>query len=351
MLAATLALSLGLIPCRPTAAQELATKDADNAITSSVTQLVDQLRRHPPQPSKVAERVAGLYMIEISTGEVTLIADEPDAGITYCGSPDWSSDGKRIAFDAMRPEEVQLAHIKVIEVANGELKMTDLGIGNCPTFAPAGDRIAFFLNPGAVPNVEFGIWSMNADGTRHTRIGSWGRPKWSPDGHRFMLINFAIPATVTFMDKNGENPTTLQIPDLKVYTIPSWVNDNTIVTAVGSELGDTIALIDVSEPAHAKLKETLWKANFKGEGLDVLPTYPAYLPATGRCVFIGGGPEKVLYTFRRGQARNTKRLEPAGSDKLLQDMALSPDGRFALFTSNRAGLRQRGSSPAAKPKK
>src|ERR1017187_7907802 len=58
-------------------------------------------------PSKAADRVAGLYMIEVSTGEVTLVADQPDAGITYCGSSSWLNDGKRILFDAMRPEVVQ----------------------------------------------------------------------------------------------------------------------------------------------------------------------------------------------------------------------------------------------------
>src|ERR1017187_3309915 len=99
-------------------------------------------------PSKAADRVAGLYMIEVSTGEVTLVADQPDAGITYCGSSSWSNDGKRILFDAMRPEVVHQAHMKSIELIAGELKVTDVGVGNCPTFSPGGDRIAFLLNYG-----------------------------------------------------------------------------------------------------------------------------------------------------------------------------------------------------------
>jgi hypothetical protein len=71
-------------------------------------------------------------MIEIGTGEVTLVADQPDTESTLCGSPAWSNDGKRILFDAGRPQQVQRARLKTIEAVAGELKVTDLGVGNCP---------------------------------------------------------------------------------------------------------------------------------------------------------------------------------------------------------------------------
>jgi hypothetical protein len=56
----------------------------------------------------------------------------------------------------------------------------------------------------------------------------------------------------------------------------------------------------------------------------------------------------ALYSFEPGKAGSPKRLEPEGSDSLMQDVALSPDGRFALFSSNRTGPRQRGSAPGAR---
>ena len=317
--------------------------DANDTPVAAVSQLVEQLRRHPPQPSKAADRVAGLYMIEISTGEVTLVAEKPDAESTLCGSPAWSNDGKRILFDAGRPQQVQRARLRSIELAAGELKMSDLGVGNCPTWSPAGDQIAFFLNPGGVPDAEPGVWLMNADGSQRRRLGSFGRPKWSPDGRRFMLIDFAIPTDVTLMDSNGKTDVDLQIPDLQIFTTPAWVSDDTIVAVVGRESGDTIALIDVTDPAQGKVKEVLWKANFKREGLDIRPTFPAYVPSTGLCVFIGRKAGKALYSFQRGQADKLKRLEPGGTETVMRDLALSPDGRFALFASSRAGQRQGGS--------
>jgi Tol biopolymer transport system component len=355
--AALVGLAIVAAACRPISAQELSKAESSRApaklkagmqISKDVDQLVEQLRRHPPEPSKAADRIAGLYMIELSTGEVTLVADQPDAGTTFCGSPAWSYDGKRLLFDAMRPGEVHRAHIKAIEVIAGQLTVTDLGVGNCPTASPAGDRIAFWLNPGGVPDAEAGIWLMQTDGSQRRLLGSFGRPKWSPDSRQFMLIDFAIPATVTLMDVRPDKSGPLRIPDLQFYSVPSWASDGTIVAVVGAEFGDTIALIDVTNPPHGRMAEVLWKMNFKGKDVGVSPLYPAYASSTSRCVFIGKRNEGMaLYSFQRGHADPPKRLEPEGTESLIQDVALSPDGRYALFSSNRTGQRHRGSARGA----
>jgi hypothetical protein len=351
--AALLGVSIVLAAWQPVAAQEpartkssqappLKLNDAGEAIGSAVSQLAGQLMLHPAQPSKAADRVAGLYMIEVSTGLVTLIADQQDASTKFCGSPSWSNDGRRILFDAMRPDEVQRAHMKAIELIAGQLTVTDLGVGNCPTFSPAGDEIAFLLNYGGIPGAQGGVWLMRADGSQRRRLGAWGRPRWSPDGRQFMLINFDIPAQVTLMDIKTQQTSPLQLPGMQIYSVPNWASDGTILTVVGAGFGDAIAFVDVTNPAHGKVKEILWKMNFKGPGIGVNPHSPAYAAGSRCCVFIGGAREGMaLYSFKRGQADPPKRLEPVGYDSLLQDVALSPDGRYALFSSNRTGPRQR----------
>ena len=116
--AALWGLSVVMVADRPIPAQETRAAESSKApapklndgkeeISSAVDQLVEQLRRHPAQPSKAADLVAGLYMIEVATGLVTLIADQPEADLTNCGSPEWSNDGKRILFDASRPDVVR----------------------------------------------------------------------------------------------------------------------------------------------------------------------------------------------------------------------------------------------------
>ena len=97
-------------------------------------------------------------MIEVATGLVTLIADQPDPGNTFCGSPTWSSDGKRILFDAMRTEEVQRAHLKSIEVIAGKLTVTDSASAIARLLPPAatGSRSCSIRAAYRVPSPAYG---------------------------------------------------------------------------------------------------------------------------------------------------------------------------------------------------
>src|SRR5437764_156678 len=55
----------------------------------AVARLVEPLKRHPVQPKAAPDRVA-LYLMDVTNGEVTLVADQPAPGLTHCGSPAWS---------------------------------------------------------------------------------------------------------------------------------------------------------------------------------------------------------------------------------------------------------------------
>jgi Tol biopolymer transport system component len=217
---------------------------------------------------------------------------------------------------------------------DGGLKLTDLGPGNCPTPSPTGDRVVFLLNSGQVQGAENGVWIMHRDGSDRKMLGGYGRPRWSPDGHQFLIISFARSPEVTVIDDRFGRPSgVLQIPpEQMLFSIPSWAEDDTIVAVVGEEDGDTIALIDVSDPSDGKIKGVLWK---RSRDLDVRPREPVYSQATRRCVFVGEDARGMaLYGFERGKPGTPKRLE-AASDNLIRDLAFSPDGRYVLFSSNR----------------
>jgi hypothetical protein len=186
---------------------------------------------------------------------------------------------------------------------------------------------------------------MQADGSGRRLLGDYGRPKWSPDSRQFMIVSFTRPRQVTLMDVRPEKSGPVQIPEQSIYWEPSWVGGGTIVAAIGAGAADTIALIDVSDPAQAKVKEVLWK---KGKRLDVTPYHPLYSTSTRRCVFVGAEPKGMaLYSFRQGQSEPPRRLEPEGYDNLIQDLAYSPDGRYILFASNRPDRRQRPPAPVS----
>ena len=148
-----------------------------------------------------------------------------------------------------------------------------------------------------------------------------------------MIVNFNLPRQITMMDVDPKKNGVVHIPDKAIYPEPCWVTEGTIVAAIGSEDADAIALVDVRQPRQARVQQVLWK---RADGPDVKPFYPLYSPRKGRCVFLGIEPKGMaLYSFRTGQPERPRRLEPEGSDKLIQDVAMSPDGRYVVFCSTR----------------
>ena len=322
-------------------------KDNRETPAQAVSHLVEQLRRHPVTPRTAAWRL-GLYLLDAENGETTLIADEPGPGLVRCGSPEWSHDGKRIVFDVMPADQVPLTRLKVIELAGGRLEINDLGLGNCPGFSPKDDRIVF-LNNSRVGGARSGVWLMRADGSERRILGDYGRPRWSPNSRQFLIVDFDLPRQMTLMDVMPEKSGPIRLPGQNLFPEPSWVGGELIVAAIGSEAPDSIALIDVSEPGEARIKEVLWKNQ---GGPDVKPLYPLYSAATRRCIFVGQDARGMaFYAFQPGQTGPPRRLESGGYDEQIQDVAISPDGRYVVFASDRPGPRPGKPAPARKPER
>ncbi len=321
------------LPCTP--GQETPpAKAGEEQADKAVRQLAEQLKRHPPKPATTVDHL-DLYMIDVVHGETTLIASEPEKGFDRCGSPSWSNDGRQIVYDAMPGAAVPDTVIKSISSAKDGVTVTDLGPGNCPSFSGDGERIVFLNNSRQDQNVGNGVWIMQADGTNRRKLAGYGRPRWSPGGHQFLIIEFDVPCTVTVIDdRPGRKSGQLEISGKALFPDPSWIGDGIIVAAIGSDSAESIALLDVTQPQEAKVKEVLWS---RGKDLDVEPRYPLYSARTHRVVFVGidSRKEKALYSFERGKNAPTKRLEPGVQAGEIRDLAPSPDGRFVLFSSNR----------------
>jgi len=131
----------------------------------------------------------------------------------------------------------------------------------------------------------------------------------------------------------------VEVPGYRIFSWPSWAGSGTLVSALSTrkvgdrEEGDTIALIDVSNPAEAKIVEVLWR---RGKELDVTPRWPVYWPETRRCYFIGVEADKrTLYSLDRGKSRRAKQVEVTGNNNKLGGLSFSPDGRYLLMGDNR----------------
>ncbi len=128
----------------------------------AVSQFAVVLKRYQP-PRSPADRDR-VYMLDLVAGGTTLIAEEPVPGLTSSGCPSWSHNGSRIVFDASPGRDWNRTHVMTIEVRDGRPTFLDLGPGNCPTFSPDDQKIAFLLNPGAGqgPNLACGLWRQTA---------------------------------------------------------------------------------------------------------------------------------------------------------------------------------------------
>ena len=159
-----------------------------------------------------------------------------------------------------------------------------------------------------------------------------------------MINSFSDPCQVTVIDdRPGKHSGSLNVPDKKLFGAPDWVEEDTMLGVIGEDEADTIALLDVSDPAQGKVKEVLWT---RGKGLDVTPLEAAYSRVTRRCIFAASQEGKgcALYAFQRGQAEPPQKLEQ-GLERVLANPAFSPDGRYLLFRSDRTDRRRVADRP------
>jgi Tol biopolymer transport system component len=103
--------------------------------------------------------------------------------------PDWSPDGRRIAFDIETPDSAQLA---IVNADGSGLVTLPKAPGNIvevdPSFMPDGRRLVFNTFNGE----NEAIWSMKLDGTdrRLIKTGPTADPNVSPDGRRLAFMGF-----------------------------------------------------------------------------------------------------------------------------------------------------------------
>ncbi len=323
----------------------LAPARGEDAVSTSVGALAQALERWPARPVSGMVQM-GLYLVRLSDGKATLIAAEPEPHLRLMGTPAWSNDGKTILFTAKGGNpNAPIFRMKTISLSNGRPVVHDLGKGGMADLSPDGERILFFdrkfdeKDPG-------GICMMRKDGTRRELLGPfgepiiatymYGRPRWSPDGRSFLVSTLMPQCQLSIVGVDAASSGPVVLGGRQIRAVPTWVGPGEILASLWPVQGNQweIALLDVTIPARASIKEIWWTQ--KDETIT-WPTYAVYHAPTNRVAFCGvkGNFGDSLYIFERGKEDSLKRVEKEGSESEICDLAFSPDGRYLLFCSTR----------------
>ncbi len=154
--------------------------------------------------SRLSADGSSLYTVRPDGSQLTKITST-----RFAEHPQWSPDGRRIAFDGDDK-------VFVID-ANGSHETllfagtTGNGPG-MPAWSPDGRKIAYFNTPRE-PNRLFDseVWTINPDGTARKRlyhsiccVMNWAPPIWSPDGRKLAFATTSARA-VFVINRDGSH--------------------------------------------------------------------------------------------------------------------------------------------------
>jgi TolB protein len=143
-----------------------------------------------PSPSPDGTKIAfssnrngfwDLYLLDLSSGEVTQLTDTPE----YEGAPTWSPDGSFMAFESYLNENLEIIVGSADDPLNNPVRLTTLpAADHSPVWAPGGRQIAY------VSEGEIILADLDRTGDERFRnlsdtpLASESHPVWSPDGDR-----------------------------------------------------------------------------------------------------------------------------------------------------------------------
>ena len=195
--------------------------------------------------------IEGLYLMDDDGRNVQrLTAEWSD------GWPEWSPDGKQIAFDRYignDPIRGQIIDIYIINSdGTGEHRLTnEVAVDAVPTWSPDGKDIAFYSNRlSKLGKAECDLWRINVatkEVRRLTRMADWRitYPQWSPDGE-YIVYQRGVDIYLMHPDGRGRHT------KIGEGTRPEWSPDSQSVVcseersdALGNLITDKVVIYSI----------------------------------------------------------------------------------------------------------
>jgi Tol biopolymer transport system component len=258
------------------------------------------------------------------------------------GSPSWSHDGKRIAFDAAYDSDWNKSHVFVVEFSGPSAgQVVDLGCGLIPSWSPNDEEIAFMLHPGNPNNEREGIWTMKADGSRRRRLTDGAMPAWSPQRNVIACVSgWSIPRDIFLVDVDTRAKTWL-FPSGNVGSksrLAWWPDGNHLAFAPSAPQEDELFwIVNIDRPEQTM--RALGRLP-KGGPPDLNWGYPTVAPDGNELVF------PLFSDTARTKSLCRLRVEPGSVPVEIMlpkdssapgNPAWSPDGKYlAVHISKRA---------------
>lgn len=238
--------------------------------------------------------------------------------------PDWSHDGRRLAFTA--PDDTGAQRIWTSAADGSEAAPIETD-ADCdveeayPAWSPDDSEIAFMCLHGPQERADLDVVDLDTGATRTVVAGTaetnaWA-PRWSPDGSS-LTFNLEHVTDGTFdgsavatAPASGGTPTVVSPKDLAYAGYPDWSPDGSSIAFATYGIGEF--------PTGAEGASNLYTVAPDGTGLRQLTRYAAGGPRAGWASWTPDGKQLVFTHVDETGARRIAFFDPDGTGPRVVD--------------------------------